>query len=168
MRLKRYFQAISPKSSLKAQVFHRSFQIFLHSGRSGPWSTAHYINFAGFYQADLLKDQGEGLEHHRATDLILHATKQMAWVIGHSMAVMVAMERRLSSNILGIKEGEKSFPLKGIVHFEIIFFICFSLSQGHPRCRYLCFQSRKVFPAGSPESPSATHLKRRTEVRAGS
>jgi len=31
--------------------------------------------------------------------------------------------------------------LKGIVHFEIIFLICFSLSRGHPRCRCLCFHS---------------------------
>jgi len=25
--------------------------------------------------------------------------------------------------------------IKGIVHFKIIFLVCFSLPQGHPRCR---------------------------------
>lgn len=56
------------------------------------------------------------LEHRRATDLVPHATKQIAWAIGHSRAVMVAMERRLLLNILGIKEGEKSFPLNTPVY----------------------------------------------------
>jgi len=32
------------------------------------------------------------------------------------------------------------YLIKGIVHFEMIF-LCFSLPQGHPRCRCLCFHS---------------------------
>lgn len=55
------------------------------------------------YQAKLFKklDQGEGLspeavtELCTATDLVLHATKQVAFSIGRSMATMVATERHM-------------------------------------------------------------------------
>lgn len=57
------------------------------------------------YQPDLLKvlDSREGVrEHHQATDLALHATKQMACSITHLMSALVAMERLLWLNLSGI------------------------------------------------------------------
>lgn len=53
------------------------------------------------YQADLLKDldEGEGFGY----DTIKGATKGMAHVIGCSMSALVAMERHLWLNLLGIK-----------------------------------------------------------------
>lgn len=115
-------------SSYLSQVFSEGTGLALYAFPDLPKSYAaagqalgalHTTAIMQDYQADLLKnlDQGEVLspeavlEHRRATDLVLHATKQMAWAIGHSMAVMVSMESRLWLNILGIKEGEKSFPL---------------------------------------------------------
>ncbi|KAK3545899.1 hypothetical protein QTP70_016590 [Hemibagrus guttatus] len=71
------------------------------------------------YQADLLRelDGGEGLspdsvsELRRGTDLALCATKQTARYIGHSMAALVATERHLWLNLMGIKDRDKSFLL---------------------------------------------------------
>lgn len=108
-------------SSYLTQVFSEGTGLALYAFPDLPKSYAaacqalgalHTTTIMQDYQADLLMnlDQGEGLspeavlEHRRATDLVLHATKQMAWAIGHSMAVMVAMES-LWLNILGIKEG---------------------------------------------------------------
>lgn len=63
------------------------------------------------YQAGLLKEvDGEGLapeavkELHRATDLVLHATKQMGHAIGRSMDPMVNTEWHLWLNLTGIME----------------------------------------------------------------
>lgn len=73
------------------------------------------------YQADLLKelDHGEGLpseavkELHRATDLVLHVTKQTVCAISHLMAVitMVVTGRHLWLNLIGIKERDKTLLL---------------------------------------------------------
>jgi len=47
----------------------------------------------------------------------------------------------LTLKYLATKCKKKKGCVKGIVHFENKSLICFSLPQGHPRCRCLCFHS---------------------------
>lgn len=61
--------------------------------------------------------QGEGVglngikELRRVINLSLHATRETAHTIGHSMAVMMATERRFWLNLSGIREKDKAFLL---------------------------------------------------------
>lgn len=48
-------------------------------------------------------------ELRRAADLFLRATKETAHAIGCSMAALVAMERHLWLNLLGIGEKDRAF-----------------------------------------------------------
>ncbi|KAI2665286.1 D-alanine--D-alanine ligase A [Labeo rohita] len=62
----------------------------------------HMMAVLQAYQANLLKDKGQGLssdevvELRCTTDLALHATKQTATAMGRSMAAMVVTERHLA------------------------------------------------------------------------
>lgn len=77
------------------------------------------------YQANLLNDldQGEGLspevvlDLRRSKDLALHATKQTAFAINCSMAVMVATESHLWLNFSSIENNllPQSNPLASLV-----------------------------------------------------
>ncbi|KAK3523851.1 hypothetical protein QTP70_010462 [Hemibagrus guttatus] len=87
------------------------------AGQAG--ASLHTMAVLQANQADLLRelDCGKVLspdavsELRRATDPALRATKQTAHAIGHSMAVLVATERHLWLNLLGIKNKDKSFLL---------------------------------------------------------
>ncbi len=90
---------------------------FQAAGQAG--AALHTMAVLQAYQADLLKDLSTGgsideeafLELRRATDLSLHATKQTAHAIGHSMAAMVSTERHLWLNLTGIKDKDRTFLL---------------------------------------------------------
>lgn len=77
------------------------------------------------HQADLLRelDKGGGVGPDsikklcQATDLCLHAIKEMAHAICHSMSALVATERHLWLNLSGIKTFLLDAPLSPPGHF---------------------------------------------------
>jgi len=53
--------------------------------------------------------------------------------------------------------------LKGIVHFAINFLKCFSLPQGHPRCRCLCVHSKPLLSISHTLKVKGVHVKNHAE-----
>ncbi len=102
----------------------KDFQV---AGQAG--ASLHTMAVLQAYQADLLKDLSTGgtideevfSELHRATDLFLFATKQMASAIGRFMAAMVSTERHLWLNLTGIMERDWSFLLDAAVSSSSLF-----------------------------------------------
>lgn len=67
------------------------------------------------HQGNWTKVEGSGLtliikKLCQATDLCLHAIKEMAYAVGHTMSALVATERHLWLNLSGIKERGQNIP----------------------------------------------------------
>lgn len=74
------------------------------------WSFAHYIG-ATSLPRKLTKGEGVSQELRHTTDLALHSTKQVAHAVCCLTVAMLATERHLLLNLLGLKEKERAFLL---------------------------------------------------------
>jgi len=79
-----------------------------------------------FQAVDRLRAGGLALE------AVTAALIELEVIVDHNNSQRKWIEKKYIVNISDIK---------GIVHFENFFLKCFSLPQGHPRCRCLCFHS---------------------------
>lgn len=105
--------------TLPSKPCHTTSSLFGNAYMEAGQAGLHTMAILQAFQADLLWDLDGGefvsseelKELHRATDLSLCATKEIARAIGHSMAAMVVMERHLWLNLSGIKERDRTFFL---------------------------------------------------------